>query len=260
MADIGSLKWRYDNYGLYRLLRYFFLDGLLVRTGVLRKKYSIQDELTPIESIANYVRLSKSEVNQIAEFAQNFLLDLESRFDRDMVEVKKGVVGADGPIWRLTLIGCLLKQLNPQAYIETGTQHGISAEFSYVMSKEFSLRTKVFSIDVVPKQSVIANSGYQEILLPEPCGKNLLITLTGLSNEFREIVFAHDSDHTFEHMSWELNHAVSILKPMAVVCDDIGHHRAFFNFSKKLRRKYLVSKTDAKGGCAAIVLGDPDGT
>lgn len=260
MSEIGSLSWRRRNYGIYRTLRYLLQDGFLGRRRLnLPTHPTLTGEIALIR-ISEITGLSRNEVGEVERLAKSFLKKAQIRLSETNSVVKSGVAGDFGPVGRLTLIGASLWALKPHLYLETGTQYGVSADFAQQFVTQKGLPTKVISVEVRETKVVALNSGYEQAILDSPYGKNFVSLLLGLSRQFSSTVFAHDSDHSYEHMSWELSRAEEHLKPIAYICDDVQQHNAFLNFAKQFRTAVNVLSFESQLAVGYIHVRDPDGT
>jgi hypothetical protein len=260
VSKIGSLPWRLKHYGPIRSLKYLYFDVFLPLFGLNSAWELSLDVQETRERISRLSGLTYASVIQIESRARQFLITFQIELEKSNQQVKFGVAGLSGPVGRLTCIGAILKSYRPDAYIETGTQYGVSAEFARQFGIEEGLGTTVISIDVSDSDVVPVNSGYRHILLAPPYGPNLLSELEMMGNTFNSIVFAHDSDHTFEHMKWELFHAYRLLQPKALLCDDIQQHQAFEGFCRETLRQPIVLRYGREPAFGAITFCDPDGT
>lgn len=260
MVQIGSFYWRLKNYGFVRTLKFIFLHHFLQKFGLLSVQYETKDEEALLHELAQVLGLTYQKVFQIREFSREFLIVAAAEAKSRGIEIKRDVAGLNGPLMRLTVIGTTVYRFRPDHYIETGTQHGISAEFVHRLSLEYELQTRVISIDVDHDQTNIINSGYVHEVLKAPIAKSFLALLRIVALESVRVVFHHDSDHTYEHMSWELKTAAKLLGPIAIVCDDIEQHRAFSDFAKNFCGASYSFGVFGQSTCGLSLKCDPDGT
>jgi hypothetical protein len=260
MSQIGSLRWRVKNYGVWRSLKYLYFDVFLQLVG-FRSSWNcaVDDQETKVK-ISQMSGLSLPAVAEIELLVRKFLIDCQRDLQDSNQELKEDVAGEFGPVGRLTCIGAFLKSCRPDAYIETGTQYGVSAEFAYRFVAMEGLATEVISIDVRDSHVKPLNSGYRYLLLNEPYGADLVSQLAKFGTVFNKIIFAHDSDHTFEHMKWELLLAHRLLKPKVVVCDDVQQHRAFEIFCLRIAHEATFLRFENEPAYGVVSLCDPDGT
>ncbi len=228
--------------------------------GVMSDKHVPGDAEDARRKISTISGLSRNSVVEIEDGVRDFLIVCQSQLEQSNSNLKLGVAGRNGPVGRLTCIGAILKSYRPEAYVETGTQYGVSAEFAYQFVAQEKIDTKVISIDVKESDVTPLNSGYRSLLLESPYGPALSHRLAELRSEYSNIVFAHDSDHTFEHMHWELREVGRKLKPRAVICDDVHQHKAFKNFCKSSRQEPTFLRFGNEPAFGLVSFCDPDGT
>ena len=143
--------------------------------------------------------------------------------------------------------------------METGVFDGLGTSFilqALMKNKTGTLisvdlpATKVIkgSTDLMPFQ-ILPKNGSPGWLLSETLKKRWKLILInkrrGLGDILKKIpsidIFLHDSLHTKEHMSWEMNLAWSKLKKRGMLLvDDVYCNRAFKEFSVKNKRIYMI--------------------
>ena len=162
---------------------------------------------------------------------------------------------------------CILRKTRPDTVVETGVCNGFSSAF-ILQSLEKNKRGKLYSIDlpeiegetygsdsfwegkggaVVPKGK---ESGW---LIPDDLRSRWKLILGKTQDELPKLVeklssidiFIHDSEHSYETMSFEYNRAWPKLKKGGILFShDIQWNRAFFDFAEKKGRKpYYVDYT-----------------
>lgn len=160
----------------------------------------------------------------------------------------------DFRLYRLAFYA-LVRAVKPSIFIETGVMHGLSSAF-ILKALEENGGGKLISIDLpsYAEDGPANQDGYNAILPPgeEPgwavpdhlrsywdlkLGKSLEI-LPDLFKTLPEIdIFCHDSDHSYETMSGELHLAWDHLRDGGIlICDNIDHCDAFYDFCKKTDR------------------------
>jgi cephalosporin hydroxylase len=137
------------------------------------------------------------------------------------------------------VIVALLKIFEIDTFIETGTQHGISAFAVTRCSAEKNLRLSMHSIDVGSTYLVKRQSEVNYIRLKRPARK--IFKKITLNIPKRKTMFFHDSDHTYENMHFEFIWAWNILGVEILVSDDIDLNNAYSNFcSENSLREYRI--------------------
>lgn len=166
-------------------------------------------------------------------------------------------------IWRLRLyriwVYCLVRALRPRVFVETGVLHGMLSAFVLeALARNGSGR--LISIDLPSyAESGPANfDGYTATLPPgrEPgwlvpealrdrwelrLGPSLELLPDVLEREGEIDVFLHDSDHTVQTMTGELELAWPALRPGgALIADDATDNAAFADFCARVGREPLM--------------------
>jgi cephalosporin hydroxylase len=123
-----------------------------------------------------------------------------------------------------------------RTYFEMGTQFGTS---SYVArnalnSLGHSTSSCCISFDVEANLRVLDHPQINYEILNGRIRKKLKEFVSQHREEMaRPILFFHDSDHSYENMTFELQFALRNLKADIIVCDDIEGNGAFFDFARK---------------------------
>jgi hypothetical protein len=260
MSEVGSAQWRIKNYGLARFLKYAFAHLVLRKSKFLKSNLHLPERNQTLQILFETLNLKLQDLDQIRTEVFEFLLSSEKYFRDLALPVKKDVVGVHGPLDRLTVLGATLLSFQPDLYLETGTQHGVSAEFAFRFCSKRKFKTRIVSIDVEESRVPVINSGYSQIKLSNPVGQAFTNYLHEVSKKFDSVVFMHDSDHSYEHMKWELRQVFQNLKLSAIVCDDVQQHKAFENFSERVKKTPIILDCKNAPACGVLVIGDPDGT
>ncbi len=143
---------------------------------------------------------------------------------------------------RLQILYTAVRVLKPTLMVETGVSSG-SSSFAILSAMEKNGSGKLHSIDIGIKNNTFfpegTNIGW---VVPENYHSNwkliigdVRLELPKLLESLKEIdVFYHDSDHSYDHMVFELNHAFSFIKNDGVIiADDIQLNFSFDEFVKK---------------------------
>ena len=253
----GTAFWRLFNYGAIGTLNY-----VLFEKAFKRKKPDFRSIETSSVAVTKFLNLDQKEFDFISRFVDEYLADCETILISNGIEIKFGTVGKHSPKNRLYAIGLAVIAFKPNTYIETGTQHGVSAGFVEKLSETLEMKIKVFSFDVYEQLKIIPGFSFERILLKKPVRKNLVKSLYHLKLENDKIIFFHDSDHSFENMYSEFKIAQKILDPVAIISDDISLNKSFLKFCKREKFKYKQFRISS-GNAAGIAFKntcDPDGT
>jgi predicted O-methyltransferase YrrM len=163
-------------------------------------------------------------------------------------------------VLRAPTLYCLCRLLKPDVVVETGVADGFSSAF-ILCALEANNKGRLYSIDLPNQIGQEIKGGRQTgWLVPE----NLLdrwelllgdskIELPKLSARLKNIdIFYHDSDHSYENMTFEFNVVFPfVIKNGLIVSDDITDNGAFDDFcnSKNIKSVRLfktgVAKTNA---------------
>lgn len=168
--------------------------------------------------------------------------------------------GATGTQDRGPVLYALTRALQPELVVETGVANG-STTYYFLAAMKANGKGSLHSIDLPPGQDL--NSEYRRNdtiaiaqgqgpgwLVPEELRRNWQLHLGDTRVVLPKVLasvppldfFFHDSEHTYEAMSFEYENAWPCLKPGAILgSDDIGFNRSFFDFIQKNRTpKVLV--------------------
>jgi hypothetical protein len=132
---------------------------------------------------------------------------------------------------QLCYLAC--RYLRPSVVVETGVAHGVTSTY-ILKALEDNGHGALFSIDLPPLS--VGAGNYVGWFVPEDLRPRWNLNLGPAKRLLPEILdrvrtadlFVHDSLHTYRHMRWELETAISALRPGGIaVSDDIGQNRAF---------------------------------
>lgn len=148
-------------------------------------------------------------------------------------------------------IYAMVRVLKPEVMIETGGTPGKSTAF-ILRAMERNDKGHLYTIDLPPQtiaQSVLAERGKFHELMPSGASSNWVVPeslrqrhtlLLGKSSDHlpallkqldRVDIFFHDSDHSYENMTWEFETAWAKIKPRGLLLtDDTLANSAFFDF------------------------------
>ena len=163
-----------------------------------------------------------------------------------------------------TLLYALVATTKPRVIVETGVLHGLTSLFMLQAIKDNGFEGELISIDLPSTfEGGPANKdGYLDTLppgkcpgwlIPERLEKNWILKIGAsvdvlplLFNAQREIeLFVHDSEHTYETMSFEFHSAWEVLLTGGfLVADNIEANTSFFDFCRKVDRVPYVLPVD----------------
>jgi hypothetical protein len=226
----GSVTWKLLNYGVLATFRYLLFE----KFHLSLKAKKVQQKIISEIDLINFFEVDYEFLRFLSIFYDEFIISCQESFLGS--KIKTGAISQIESKNRLYLIGIVLYKFRPNLYVETGTQHGISAEFALQFSKAFNLDLTVVSFDVNSASLIIPNYSFKQILLKKPVRKNFVKYLNKFRNRYNRIVFFHDSDHSYENMYSEFTAAWKILNPVAILTDDANLNKSFSDFccSKEL--------------------------
>jgi hypothetical protein len=234
-SEIGSLPWRVSNYGVFATLQHLGLRSRTLSRGI---------KIPEIDKNEFLEILGVSEKLSIIEFMINdclFEMNQKREIENNQYKIKN-VSDVKSSKTRLFAIIAIISTSHYENFIETGTQHGISAFVAGKAMEKFQSKGKVFTFDA--RQNILLGKFNNCVyyVLPEKLRANFKkITL---SINPKKAVFFHDSDHTYENMLFEFNWAWNVLKVDVLISDDISGNSAFLDFCVKNKIKGYVLKFD----------------
>jgi len=222
----GSITWKLLNYGVLATFRYLSFEKFHLST----KAKQVQPKVISEIDLVNAFEVDHEITKLISDFYDEFIVTCEKRFAG--TKIKTGVISQTESKNRLYCIGLALHKFRPNLYVETGTQHGISAEFAVQFSKAIDLDLAAVSFDVNSNSLMFTDYGFKQIMLKKPVRKNFLKYLNKFRDKYNKIVFFHDSDHSYENMFSEFTAAWKILNPVAILSDDVNLNKSFSDFCR----------------------------
>lgn len=224
---IGSPLWRIRNYGIVAFAKYIYF-------GFLKPNKAMSTQMTTVslEYIAeNLLNVSKQEIpNLVKQSKANVdreINNLRERLEKSNFSVKQ-VLSKDSSTSRLLILDFITRNLALDTYIETGTQHGLSASVVGVAVSDLGGLHKCVSIDVTDNNVISVAEPVSYVVLDSPVRRNFKKIC--LENNLGKVVFFHDSDHSYENMYQEFDFAWNRLNVSILLSDDIDGNSAFFDF------------------------------
>jgi hypothetical protein len=147
----------------------------------------------------------------------------------------KSVLESDSSISRLILLELITRSGQFKSFIETGTQHGLSAYVVGETAQRLGHQMSVSSFDVTHNQYFVRSSGSKYFCLSWPARSRFKDLTPNISSE--PLIFFHDSDHSYENMLFEFNWAWKNLNAAVIISDDIDGNDAFYDFCESLQIK-----------------------
>ena len=231
--SVGSIPWRFLNYGAFPTFQYIFFEKFRQSTRSIHNPSKIISEI----DLTVALELNQEIMLLVKNFYDEFIIACEERFTGRKIKIDS--ISYNVSKNRLYCIGLALYKFRPNLYVETGTQHGISAEFAVQFSKAINLDLTVISFDVNSDSLIIPNYNFKQIMLQKPVRKNFSRHLNKFSDNYNQIIFFHDSDHSYENMFSEFTTAWKILKPIAILSDDVNLNKSFSNFCRSKDLEFI---------------------
>jgi len=239
------------NYGIIATFKYIYTEK--INKSIFNNSESLlisslaelNNELFKINE-KNVLDLGSSSDRFFNEISEN-LINLESKG----LGIKNSVVGNAGSKTRLKVLAYMINYFDFDLIIESGTQHGISALFM----ERFAIteNTKIYSIDI--KNNVIPEGigKVNYVVLSSPVRKSFKTFTRKLIKRNGRSLYFHDSDHSYENMTFEFNWAWNELKVDCLISDDVSENTAFSKFVLKNNLTPYYCKFDS-GSLVGIVL------
>lgn len=246
---IGSVWWRFLNYGAKPTFRYLF-----ERSG----RYAASGSLDFECDLGFFLKKSfgsdmAAEVSFARSGVESLLTELRNTHERDFNKKQpiKPVLEANSSTSRLIVLTAILSIVDIDTFIETGTQHGVSASCVSHLKQSKQMDFSIHSFDVGPTNLIRRESDVAYVNLKSPTRRNF--KRMTLKIDTRNAMFFHDSDHTFENMFFEFDWAWNVLKVNVLVADDIDMNSAFSKFCQKNSLEQCRIKVDSGTTIGVVV-------
>jgi predicted O-methyltransferase YrrM len=240
---IGSLIWRFFNYGLIASLKYIYIEK--VNKSVFEHS---QHEIITSLSLLNsrFLRISEKEIidleNDLNQIHNNICEKL-AYLDLNGHSIKKSIMATSVSTTRLKVLVYIIKNFNFNVIIESGTQHGVS---SLVMERFVNyVDCSIYSLDIKPNIMPESLGTINYVNLKPRVRQSFKTTTRSFVKLNDKILFFHDSDHSYENMTFEFNWAWNELKIDCLVSDDVSENLAFSNFVKRNNLSPFYCKFDS---------------
>jgi predicted O-methyltransferase YrrM len=148
----------------------------------------------------------------------------------------------------------VVRAARPDAVIETGVATGVTSAHILAALADNG-HGHLHSIDLPPTDMI--EGGTVGIAIPERLkarwtyhwGSATRLLPRVLRETSGPRVFIHDSDHSYEHMRWELETAWGALAPGdVIVADDVDFHTAFVDVARSMQSEpHLIAQAEKAG-------------
>jgi len=144
------------------------------------------------------------------------------------------------------VIYAAIRVLKPEVVVETGVASGTSSTF-FLSAMEKNGTGRLYSIDLpLPNEQLVPTERRTGWLVPSRLRERWELTLGDAKVELPRLLdrlgtidcFYHDSDHSYEHMTWEFSTSYPRIRPGGLLLsDDITNNAAWKDFTKKIGDK-----------------------
>lgn len=224
---IGSLLWRVNCYGVLAATKYLIFYRKQLRSVEFDKR-----KVLTLAEFCNHLKVPNSCLNNAETITKSTLSKFET-LDTGISSVKFKHKNFALNVTRLEVISILIMAYKAQTYLETGTQFGTSSYAAKLALKSLGqhIKTSCISVDVTSSTSLLSDPDITYLIFATSVRKQLKRFVSQNRNELNgPIIFFHDSDHSYENMTYELHFALKDLEADIIVCDDVEGNRAFLDF------------------------------
>lgn len=224
---IGSLSWRLLHYGPNATLKYLCSSR---RSKTFVPSHNLSDiSLKDFGTLL--LGLSSEQVQQEIQISHNrvsYILDEMRAKQKENFLPIKSVLNEDASRDRLIVLDLIVRNYFLDIFLETGTQHGISAAVVGATQPALNNTLTCYSFDVRHNHVLSFENTFKYIQLRFPARRNFKRITKAISSS--RLLFFHDSDHSYENMTFEFIHAWDVLKARILLSDDIDGNSAFQDF------------------------------
>lgn len=203
--------------------------------------------------IEAFSEILKNLFKKLGELSTNELTTLmeECKKDSKAVLPKAGFYQSGSEFTNTLMLYYLIRLEKPQTVIETGVWTG-KTSWTILQALADNGSGRLISIDLGEKVSCTSKLPVKEIggLVPDHLrslwtlhiGDSMKLLPSILAEQKNNIdMFYHDSNHTYEHMTFEFTTAYRHLKNNGIICsDDIDANDAWKDFTSKLSSHYEI--------------------
>lgn len=205
--------------------------------AILRLFTYLSARVSYAQRVSGLLKVSRQEVERFyAEInGSSFIRDIASR-----AEAGRGFFDFNMcMVLRAPTLYVLCRILKPEIVVETGVADGFSSAF-ILQALEKNGKGRLYSIDLPNQEGQVISGGRQtgwlvsdelksrwELILGDS-----RVQLPALCQRLKSIdLFYHDSDHSYQNMTFEFNSAFDFVKSSGlIVSDDITDNNSFADF------------------------------
>jgi len=261
MYKIGSVFWRAKHYGVVPTFKYVKNDKLKIK----RKRQNINHRAysNPYVFCEQFFNLQFKDFVKIEKIINENMIYFGNKIEKKLSKLflnnyTGNFKDANDLIYenstRLRVLGYMISILKIDCIIETGSQSGLSSLFvdsvSSMIGKNDSL--KIYSFDVKQSDKLIESTNVEFLVLQKPFRRSFKLLSGFFSKNQNCVLFFHDSDHSYENMTFEFEWAWDQLNVEILVSDDVSENTAFNDFALRLGISPVYCKFD-NGSTVGII-------
>ncbi len=221
--------------------------GMLVHCWREPSSYAFLNKIIPIENKEVDTYLNEIQSNQA----------LHSYISQKYYQVRRKRISH--PQGWAELLYILIRKIKPSLMVETGVFDGISSSYILTALKKNN-SGRLISIDLPATHVILGSTDYMPFrtlpknmlpgwLVPDFLRKNWQLNIITSNYGLKKILtplatidfFLHDSLHTKDHMTWEMELAWEKIRENGLLLvDDIYCNDSFFTFSKKQKKNPAI--------------------
>jgi len=216
------------------------------------------DVITSFETIEHLDRHEEfnryvEEIRTNKDFNERVLGRLE-HFNNHLKNLGIGT-WAIGDTLGMTLYA-MMRFLKPEVIMETGVSSGLSSSY-LLLALEKNNKVMLYSIDLPLKEVAFPEGAQSGWIIPDDLRYRWVLSLGKSSSMMPAIlenlksvdIFFHDSEHTYENMTWEYQAAWPYLQPGSLLLShDINRNHAFSDFRQAMGGKSFTVYAYVLGG------------
>ena len=188
-------------------------------------------------AIARVLDIDADTIDQLLDESVEVMAHCTER-SREYSALLPGLLNPNfGPV-----LYAVVRALRPEVVVETGVGSGVSSTF-FLSAMERNSTGRLYSVDLpLPEERLLPEGERSGWMVPDRLRDSWELTLGDSRQELPALFerlgdvdgFFHDSDHSFDHMTWEFALAYPYVSPGGVVLsDDITSNDAWDEFASQ---------------------------